>query len=256
MTPHEMYHEFRDCRRYSILTTDIDRLICLLAHELRGPLQPIQNAAALMRRGVLDAGATRRTSEIIERQVGEMSSLIDELLDASRLRLGSVRLQRTRVAVSEILERALEACAAGMAARGHRFILEAECEALFVEADAAWLSRALQNLINNAAKYTDPGGQIRVSTRLEGDTVVVTVSDTGIGIDAAQLQMIFELGTQAGQEGTKRSAGGVGIGLYLARQLIEAHNGTIEARSAGGGKGSQFIVRMCAMSPPAQSTTC
>jgi signal transduction histidine kinase len=223
---------------------DGERWVYVLAHELRGPLQAIHNAAALLTSHGLVAERTRLASRIIERQVAEMRALIDEVLEAARVRLGGIELKHTPVPVDLVVGQAVGACADGVALRGIALVLEPASEPMVLEADLTWLSRALQNLIVNASKYTDRGGRICVRTRRDGDAVILSVSDTGIGIDTHRLSSIFELGAQVGQEGSERSAGGAGIGLYVVRELIAAHGGTIEALSAGRGTGSEFVCRL------------
>lgn len=221
-----------------------DLFITILAHELRNPLGPIKNAAALLRHESLDVKTTQRASEIIDRQVRGMTRLIDDILDVARLQLGNLELQRVGVTVSDIVERTLEVAQPFVVARGHELIVSVPPEPIFLDADAMRLSQVLQNLVRNAAKYTNFGGKIRIGAQRVGSDAVLTVSDTGIGIAPTQLDAIFELYAQAGQAATERSAGGLGIGLYLARSLVEAHGGTIRAASAGAGSGSEFIVRL------------
>ncbi|HSL71622.1 MAG TPA: HAMP domain-containing sensor histidine kinase [Longimicrobiales bacterium] len=178
--------------------------------------------------------------------------MIDDLLNVSRLRLGNLELQRTIVTVSEIVERTVETVGPFIAARGHALVASLPPEPIDLDADAVWLSRALQNLVRNSGKYTDPGGRIHIDAVRDGDEAVITVSDNGIGIASTQLDAIFDMWAQAGQASTERSEGGVGIGLYLARHVIEAHGGTLRAASDGPGLGSQFTVRLpcCKPAPP------
>ncbi len=228
-----------------------DRFIAILAHELRNPLGPIRNAAALLRNGTLDAVGARQTSDIIDRQVQGMSQLIDDLLDVSRLRLGNLELRRSIVTVSEIVERTVGTVGPFIAAHGHALMVSLPPEPIDLDADAVWLSHALENLVRNAGKYTDPGGRIHIDAWRDGDEAVISVSDNGIGIASTQLDGIFDMWAQAGQASTERSEGGVGIGLYLARRVIEAHGGTVHATSDGPGLGSQFSVRVpCSRTTP------
>lgn len=231
-----------------------DRFIAILAHELRHPLAPIRNAAALLRGGTLDAAATRRTSDIIDRQVQGMSRLIDDLLHVSQLRLGNLELRCTRVTVAEVIERVVETVGPFIAAHSHALILSLPPEPLDLNADVMWLSQALQNIVRNAVKYTNPGGNIRIRVVRDRDHAVITVTDSGIGIAATQLETIFDLWGKAGQAATERSEGGVGIGLYLARRLIEAHHGTVRAASGGAGLGSQFIILLPCCKPGTRIT--
>jgi signal transduction histidine kinase len=226
-----------------------DRFIAILAHELRNPLGPICNAAALLGGGTLDAVAASQASDIIDRQVHGMGQLIDDLLNVSRLRLGKLELRRTIVAVSEIVERTVETVGPFLAARSHALVVSLPSEPIDLDGDVSWLSQALQNLVRNAGKYTDPGGKIHIDAVRDGDEAVITVSDNGIGIASRQLDGIFDMWEQAGQASTERSEGGVGIGLYLARHVIEAHGGTLRAASDGPGLGSQFTVRVPCSNP-------
>lgn len=231
-----------------------DRFIAILAHELRHPLAPIRAAASLLRDGTLDAATTRRTFDIIDRQVQGMVRLIDDLLHVSQLRLGNLKMRCTRVAIPEVIERVVETAGPFIAAHNHALVVNLPRTPLDLNADLMWLSQALQNIVRNAVKYTNPGGNIRINVVRERDEVVIMVSDSGIGIAAAQLETIFDLWGQAGQAATERSEGGVGIGLYLARRIIEAHNGTVHATSGGAGLGSQFIVRLPCYRPVARTT--
>ncbi len=218
--------------------------MAILGHELRGRLQPAKNAAYVLMRETLDAPTRRSLAAIIDRQIAGMTRLVDDLLDIARSRAGMLRLQLTRCSVAEIIEHAVETAGPLVAARKHTLVVSLPSERVFLEADATFLEQALQNLLANAAKYTNPGGTIRIGAARENDDVVITVSDSGLGIAPAVLERIFDLYAQAGQAGTKRSAGGLGVGLYLSRLVIEAHGGEIRASSAGAGKGSEFTVRV------------
>lgn len=221
-----------------------DRFTAILGHELRGRLQPAKHAAELLKRETLDAPTRRSLVEIIDRQIAGMTRLVDDLLDVARLRTGILRLRPTRADVAEIIEHVVETVRPSLAARNHTLVVSLPCERVFLQADVVWLSQALQNLLSNAGKYTNPEGSIRIGAEREDDEVVITVTDNGLGITHAELDTIFELYAQAGQAGTERSAGGIGLGLYLARSVIEGHGGVIRASSAGPGGGSQFVVRL------------
>jgi signal transduction histidine kinase len=221
-----------------------DRFVSILGHELRGCLAPVRNAVELLKLNPTDAVTRRSITEIIDRQIGGMTRLIDDLLDVARLQNGHVQLRRTRAAVSEIIEHAVESVRPLAAARKHTLSVSVPPEPIVIDADVMWLSQALQNLLGNAAKYTNPGGVIGISAERDEDDVVITVSDNGIGIAPAELDTIFELYVQAGQARTERSAGGIGLGLYLARLLVEGHGGAIRAFSAGPDCGSRFIVSL------------
>lgn len=221
-----------------------ERFMAILGHELRGRLQPAKNAAEALKHETLDAPTRRSLAGIIERQITGMTRLVDDLLDVARLRAGILRLRRTRADVTEIIGHAVEAVQPFLAARNHTLVVSLPSQRVFLDADVLWLSQALQNLLGNAAKYTNPNGSIRIGAQRESDEFVITVSDNGIGIQPAELDTIFDLYAQSGQAGTERSAGGVGLGLYVSRLVVEGHGGIIRASSPGLDGGSQFVVRL------------
>jgi signal transduction histidine kinase len=173
-----------------------------------------------------------------------MTRLVDDLLDIARLRAGNLEMQCTEVPLGDIIEQSIELVRPVLAARNHTLVVELPADPLWLEADVMWLSQGLQNLLCNAAKYTEPGGRIVVNVRRDAAVAVITVSDTGIGIAAEDLNEIFELYVQLGQDRTRLSSEGLGVGLYLVRLLVEAHGGNILASSAGRGCGSEFVVRL------------
>jgi CheY-like chemotaxis protein/two-component sensor histidine kinase len=220
-----------------------DEFIAILAHELRNPLSPIRSAARYLKlRGPADA-ELQRPVDVIERQVGQMSRLIDDLLDVSRITHGTLELRRERVTCSEIVDFAVDACRDDLDAKGHTLHTRLPPEPIVLEADRERLGQVLCNLIGNAAKYTPDGGRIDLLVTIpSADTLEISVKDTGIGIPHAKLSEIFDLFARVDPSPT--SQGGLGIGLTLVRQLVELHGGTIEARSAGAGHGSEFVVRL------------
>jgi signal transduction histidine kinase len=221
-----------------------DRFLAILGHELRNQLAPTQNAAELLKRDTLDAETRRYVSRIIDRQVGGMTRLVEDLLDMARLRAGNLEMRRADVPLCEIIESTIEIVRPVVAARNHTLVVELPAEPLWLQADVMWLSQGLQNLLGNAAKYTEPGGRIVVKVRRDDAVAEITVSDTGIGIAREDLSEIFELYVQV-RHGEGRGPGeGLGIGLYLVRLVVEAHGGNIEASSAGRGCGSQFTIRL------------
>jgi signal transduction histidine kinase len=229
--------------------TDTDRskdaFIATIAHELRDPLAPLLNAGVVLKLGgATDLGVVIRASELIVRQVRKISRLVDDLLDFSRIRLGTLGLRLSEVDLAAVLHSAIEASVLVTGPTSHKLELLAIESPLPVMADEMRLSQVLQNLLNNAAKYTDPSGVVRIGLKREHSQAVLTISDTGIGIAAEQIDGIFDLFAQAGQAGTPRSQGGLGIGLHLARQLVAAHGGSLTAYSAGVGLGSTFTVRL------------
>ena len=219
-----------------------DQFISIVAHELRNPLLPIRNAAALLRRDSVDAATVRRAAEIIERQASDMHRLIGDLVDVSRLQLGAMELRRVRAPLSELMERAIESAGPMLADRDHSLSVSVSAQPIYLNMDVLRLGQALHNIIGNAIKYTVEQGFIHVRAEHDGERVVIFISDTGIGIPAAELEAIFGLFVQAAQGA--RAEPGLGLGLYLARRFIEAHDGTVTAASAGPGRGSLFTVRL------------
>jgi PAS domain S-box-containing protein len=220
-----------------------DEFLAMLAHELRNPLAPVRNAVQIMRVNSPGNAETQWAHDVIERQVQQMSRLVDDLLDVSRIARGKIELRRERVAIATAVSNAIEASRPVIERGRHEFSLSVPPDPLYVEADAARLSQIFSNLLTNAAKYTDPGGRIRVQIEREGDTAVVRVCDNGIGIPPAMLANIFDMFVQVERAGD-HSQGGLGIGLTLVKRLAEAHGGSVEARSEGLGRGSEFIVRL------------
>jgi PAS domain S-box-containing protein len=220
-----------------------DEFLAMLAHELRNPLAPIRNAAHTL--GLLGPGddRIRWVSGVIERQVGLMTRLVDDLLDVSRITSGKITLQREIVSVRAVLAQAVEA--ARPLAEGRRQALELDVpeDAGLIEGDPARLTQAVGNLLDNAIKYTDDGGQIRVRAGLAADEVVIVVEDMGAGIDPGLLPHVFDLFIQADRS-LERKQGGLGLGLTLVRRLVEMHGGRVEAASAGPGLGSAFTIRL------------
>jgi CheY-like chemotaxis protein/two-component sensor histidine kinase len=185
---------------------------------------------------------------MMERQVHHLVRLVDDLLDVSRVMRGKIELRKEPVDLAAIAARAVETAQPLIQARGHDLSVRLPDRSLPLEADPVRLSQVVGNLLANAAKYTEPGGQIDLSARLEGSEAVLEVRDTGIGLAPEIIPRIFDLFVQAGHA-SERSQGGLGIGLTLARSLVELHGGTIEARSAGAGRGSTFVVRLPAGAP-------
>ncbi|MGH7383907.1 MAG: CHASE3 domain-containing protein [Candidatus Rokuibacteriota bacterium] len=220
-----------------------DEFLAMLAHELRNPLAPIRNAAHTL--GLLGTGddRIRWVSGVIERQVGLMTRLVDDLLDVSRITSGKIALQQEPVSVRAVLAQALET--AGPAAESRKQTLEVDApeDAGRVNGDPVRLAQVVGNLLDNAIKYTDDGGRIRLHAWAEADEVVITVRDTGAGIHPELLPHVFDLFTQADRS-LERRQGGLGIGLTLVRRLVEMHGGRVEATSAGPGLGSEFTIRL------------
>jgi signal transduction histidine kinase len=220
-----------------------DEFLATLSHELRNPLAPIRNALELMRRLGPDAPMSERALAIMERQLQQLVRLTDDLLDVSRITRNRIELRRDRIDLRTVLRSAVETIEPLSQAAGHVMALNLPATPLWVYADFTRLAQAFGNLLNNAVKYTDHGGRISVSATVDVDEAVVDVSDTGIGIDPALLRRIFDMFMQIEQDMT-RARSGLGIGLTLARRLIELHEGRIDARSGGAGAGTTFSVRL------------
>jgi signal transduction histidine kinase/CheY-like chemotaxis protein len=219
-----------------------DEFLALLGHELRNPLAPIVTALQLMR--LRDgADATVRERNVIERQVRHLSRLVDDLLDLSRVARGKLELRRVPVEVSRVVASAIELASPILEQRRDRVSLDIPTSGLLVDGDEARLVQVLSNLLGNAAKYSDEGASIRLSARRAGPDAVIAVSDDGIGIDPELLPRIFDSFVQ-GPRSLDRSQGGLGLGLTLVRSIVELHGGSVSARSAGVGRGSEFSVRL------------
>jgi signal transduction histidine kinase/ActR/RegA family two-component response regulator len=219
-----------------------DEFLAMLAHELRNPLAPIRNAVEILRRIELGSGPDKAVNAI-DRQTSNMARLVDDLLDISRLMRGKIQLRFERLQVREAIEKAVESYGPIIESRQHRLLVRVPKKPLWLRADPVRLDQIISNLLNNAAKFTDRGGCIRLTARVQKDDLLVSVRDNGIGIDANVLPNIFEPFRQA-ESTLERSQGGLGIGLSLVRKLVEMHGGTILARSEGHGTGAEFIVRL------------
>jgi two-component system CheB/CheR fusion protein len=219
-----------------------DEFLATLAHELRNPLAPISNALQFLRH----PGGKRRADRLlamVERQVRQMVRLVDDLMEVSRISRGKVDLQTAPVALADILKTAVETSLSAFEAKHQQLTVEATNEAFKLDADKVRLTQVFANILNNAAKYTPPHGQVWLAARRDGRDVVVTVRDTGMGIKKEELPLIFEMFSQPhGRDGHTDS--GLGIGLAMVRSLVELHGGSVEARSGGPGQGSEFIVRL------------
>jgi hypothetical protein len=226
-----------------------DEFLALLAHELRNPLAPIRTALEVLRRRDVPAPALDQAGLLAERQLRNMARLLDDLLDISRIREGRIELRKQPLNVSTLLRAASDAARPLMDERRHDFVVDDPANDIWVEGDGVRLEQVLGNLLNNAAKYTEPGGEIRLSANSNDGNVLIRVQDTGIGIEPLMVSRVFDLFVQA-ERRTELSAGGVGVGLSLARKLVELHGGRVEAFSAGAGRGAEFIVRLPTTAPP------
>jgi len=220
-----------------------DRFLATLSHELRNPLAPIRNAAQILGSPALPPERLRWAQAVIQRQVKHMSWLLDDLLDVARITQGKLELKKARVSLNSIVDAAVEAARPLLDEKRHHLIVDLPPEVPTLQADPLRLAQVVCNLLNNAAKYTDPGGRIELSARVAIDAVSMTVRDNGIGIPAQSLDRIFDMFAQIDGQ-SSRSGGGLGIGLSLVKGLVELHGGYIEVASAGLGHGSEFTVRL------------
>jgi signal transduction histidine kinase len=225
-----------------------NEFLAVLAHELRNPMAPILNSVEVLRLlGPAEANIVR-ARDIVERQVKHMVRLVDDLLDLTRVAQGKVELRRTTFPFAAAVAEAVQTTAPVYQSQQHQLVVHLPDEPLRLEADQARVVQILVNLLNNAAKYTDPGGRVDLTVAREGDEAVLRVRDNGVGIEAEMLGKVFELFTQVGHS-LGRSQGGLGIGLTLVRQLVELHGGRVTVHSEGPGKGSEFVVRLPAAEP-------
>jgi PAS domain S-box-containing protein len=220
-----------------------DEFLATLAHELRNPLAPIRTGLEVMRRAKDDPATAELARLMMERQVGHMVRMVDDLLDVSRISRGLIELRKERVDLTSVLHHALETSRPLIDASRHELVTHLPAEPILVTVDPTRLGQVFANILNNAARYTDRGGRIEVRAGYEGADVVVRIRDNGEGIAAADLEKIFEVFTQVGRS-ADRSHAGLGIGLSLAGRLVGMHGGSIQAISAGHGHGSEFVVRL------------
>ena len=220
-----------------------DEFLAVLAHELRNPLAPIRNAVHYLGLKASPDPALRNARDIIDRQVKHLVRLVDDLLDISRISSGKIGLRKERVSLALIVTNAVEASRPAIESENHQLTVTLPAEPVYLDADLTRLAQVLQNLLNNAAKYTAPGGKIGLHAEFDGHSVAIRVVDTGIGIPREMLPRVFDLFTQVDRS-IERSSGGLGIGLTLVQRLVELHGGTVEARSEGPDKGSEFVVRL------------
>jgi signal transduction histidine kinase len=220
-----------------------DEFLATLAHELRNPLAPIRNALEIMRVADGNVDAMDQARDIIERQVGQMVRLINDLLDVSRITRGKLVLSSEPVSMIEVIESAVETSRPLLEVAQLVFQHTIADDGLTVVGDRLRLSQVFANLLNNAAKYTEPGGTVTLTAERDADQAVIRVRDTGVGIPPDVLPHVFELFTQVDRN-LNRSQGGLGIGLALVQQIITLHGGSVTVHSEGVGKGSEFVVRL------------
>jgi len=227
----------------------------MLSHKLRNPLAPILNAALLLRlhsnrnrQQGIENPILQQSAGIIERQVGQLAKIVDELLEVSRITTGRIQLDEKSIAVGVLVENAVATVRSLIDQRKHELTVSLPAKAIWLHADTARLEQVMVNLLTNAAKYTDLGGKVWLTVQQEGEEAVLRVRDTGVGIAPEILPRIFDLFTQA-ERSLDRSQGGLGIGLALVQRLVEMHGGTVAASSVLG-QGSEFVVRLPVASPP------
>jgi signal transduction histidine kinase len=236
------------------MEVDVDhgQLVAAVAHELRYPLVPIRNAAALLKHAATDTATVHRAAGIIERQASGMNRLIGDLVEVSRTQRGVMEICRARAALSDLLECTTESAEPLVGERGQTLTVHASPQPIYLLMDVLRVAQALLNIIANATKYTDRHGHISMHAQRERAHAVITVSDGGIGIPSQDLETIFGLFAKSSQG--MRTEEGLGVGLYLARFFIEAHGGTVTAASTGAGRGSVFTVRLPCEVPNGESS--
>jgi PAS domain S-box-containing protein len=236
-----------ELRRLAADLTDADRrkteFLATLAHELRNPLAPLRSGLQVLRLSAADPAATARVLEVMERQLGHMVELVDDLLDVARITRGQVGLKQARIDLKDVLDAAIETAMPVIEEHCHRLQLQVAAEPMPLCGDATRLTQVVNNLLNNAAKYTPRGGAITLAARRERSELVISVADDGVGIAPESLEEVFGLFNQVGRE-RGRSQGGLGIGLSLVRSMVELHGGSVTAASAGLRQGSIFTVRL------------
>jgi signal transduction histidine kinase/CheY-like chemotaxis protein len=240
---HEM--EVRQRAEDALIVADRrkDDFLATLAHELRNPLAPIRTGLDILRLRSGDAQATQRATDIMERQLRQMVRLVDDLLDVSRINTGKFAIKMGRVELKAVVNDALEVVRSYVELHGHELAIDLPDRPVFLHGDATRLAQILSNLLNNAAKYTNRGGRVSLSASVDDKTLTLVVSDNGIGIATDMLDTVFEMFVQVDST-LERTNAGLGVGLSLARRLVELHSGTITAHSAGLGKGSTLTVRL------------
>jgi PAS domain S-box-containing protein len=245
--------DITDQRRAEETLRDADRrkdeFLAVLAHEMRGPLSPIMNAARILQTVGPQDPVLAKQRETILRQAGQLAALVNDLLDAGRIATGKLRVERRRVDLNVVLKQAAETSAPLVERRRHTLRVDFVDHPVYIDADQGRLVQVLSNLLNNAAKYQGEGGRIAMAALEQMGMAVIRVQDEGMGIPPAMLGRVFDRFVQV-DSSRHRADGGLGIGLSLVKALVEQHGGTVEARSEGLGRGSEFIVRLPVMAGP------
>jgi len=232
-----LYTQLRDADRQK------DEFMAILAHELRNPLAPVRNALEILRRDQDNPASVSQTRAMMERQIEQMVRLVDDLMDASRISRNRLVLRKEQVELSTVIQRAIELSRPQIEGAGHALEVHLPAQRVFLDADPTRLAQVFSNLLNNAAKFTPPGGHLEVRAEREGSSLRIGVRDDGAGIPPDMLSNVFEMFTQVDRS-IERSQGGLGIGLSLARSIVGLHGGTLEAHSEGLGRGSEFVVHL------------
>jgi signal transduction histidine kinase/CheY-like chemotaxis protein len=240
---HEMQVRHRAEEALLLADRRKDEFLATLAHELRNPLAPIRTGLDILRIRSGDALATQRATDIMERQLRQMVRLVDDLLDVSRINTGKFAIKMGRVELKAVVNDALEVVRSYIELHGHELVIDLPDRPVFLHGDATRLAQILSNLLNNAAKYTNRGGRVSLSARVDERSLVLHVADNGIGIAPDMLHQVFDMFVQVDST-LERTNAGLGVGLSLARRLVELHGGSIEAHSAGLNRGSEFVVRL------------
>lgn len=220
-----------------------DEFLALVSHELRGPLAPLRNCLELLKLRGGDESLRNKVQGTMERQLGQLVRLVNDLLDLGRISRGQIEVRQEPIELGLVMRHAADACAPLVTAASHVLSIAVPPEGIYVDADPARLAQVFGNLLQNACKYSERGGRIKFSASRQAGQAVVCVKDTGVGIPPDKLESIFGLFVQVSRT-PERTQGGLGIGLSVVKRLIELHGGTIEAFSAGLGTGSEFVVRL------------
>lgn len=232
-----------------------DEFLAMLGHELRNPLAPIQNSVRIIRALLPSPHPSVSTAiDVVDRQTVQLVRLVDDILDLARIGKGEFELRKTRVDLTSVLEQVVQTSAPMLKARGHELTVSLPADRVELEADRERLVQIVCNLLNNAAKYTEPGGRISLHGAREAKSAVIRVRDNGIGVPADMQSRIFDLFMQV-EASRDHAQGGLGIGLTLVRRLVEQHGGTVACTSEGPGQGSEFVVRLPLEPPQPQETT-
>ena len=242
-----LYAEAKDADRRK------DEFLAMLAHELRNPLAPIRSGLDLLEMEGIDGDTAVWARNMMKHQVEHLVRLVDDLLDVSRIMRGKVQLRKESIQIADAVSRGIETTRPLIESQGHELIVSVPTEPIWIDADPVRLAQVIANLLNNAAKYSDKRGHIWITAERQADEAIIEVRDDGVGIEKDLLPKVFDLFTQADRS-AGRSQGGLGIGLTLVRNLVEMHGGTVEARSEGPGRGSQFTVRLPVMTPAPRGT--